>query len=189
MKEHIISYLNTVYPLSAELVADLHILLKPVILGKKEVYHVAGQVCNSMSFVVKGFLRSYYINDAGEQITNWFMKEGDVITLVKSFYQRRASEEYLAAIEPSTLLYITYNELKELYRKYPEFNIIGRLLTEKYYVQAEERIQILRHVLAEERYKNLINLFPFIAQRAPVMHIASYLGMNKDTLSRIRRLF
>jgi hypothetical protein len=73
-----------------------------------------------------------------------------------------------------------------LYRKYPEYNIIGRILTEHYYVLSEERLFSLRLHLVEERYKSLLQMHPEIFKRAPLKYIATYLGMTPETLSRLR---
>ncbi len=114
------------------------------------------------------------------------MKEGDVAISVKSFYVRTTSEEYIEAREKSILYYITYDELQEAYLSFPEFNIIGRIVNEKYYILSEERLFGIRNKKAKERYKFLLTYHPEIILRAPPQYIASYLDIDKATLSRLK---
>lgn len=189
MNDLIINFLSNIYPLSEGLMNYLNNHLKEIHLKKKEVFLKSGQVNDKIAFIVKGFLRSYYITDEGIDTSVWFMKEGDVCISVKSFYERIPSEEYIEAQEQSILLYISFEELQDAYHLFPEFNIIGRKLTEKYYALSEERLLGIRNKKAKDRYAFLLNHHPEIAQRALVQHIASYLDIDKHRLSKIRAQF
>ena len=114
------------------------------------------------------------------------MSEGDVIISVKSFYHRTPTQEYIEAIEESTLHYLSYTDLQHIYYNFPEFNLIGRILTERYYVLSEERNYNLRFNSAQERFEILKKNYPEIIKRVPAKYIASYLGITEETLSRIR---
>ncbi len=74
----------------------------------------------------------------------------------------------------------------QLYQQFPEFNYIGRILTENYYIKAEEKANELRVFSATERYQHLIQKYPNIIARVPLGMISSYLGITQSTLSRIR---
>lgn len=74
----------------------------------------------------------------------------------------------------------------QLYQQFPEFNYIGRILTETYYIKAEEKANELRVFSATERYQHLIRKYPNIVARVPLGMISSYLGITQSTLSRIR---
>ena len=114
------------------------------------------------------------------------MKENDVFISVNSFFNRQPSQEYIETIEESTLCYIHYDELQKMYKDFIEFNVIGRVLTEKYYILCEERLQSIRKQKSEERYQFLLSYHSQILQRAPLKYVASYLGISLETLSRIR---
>ena len=114
------------------------------------------------------------------------MRENDFIISIVSFYSRQPAQEYIELLEDCILWSITYDQLQQLYRDFPEFNAIGRLLTEKYYVLSERRTQNLRMQTAPERYKQLVTDFPAIFQRVPLKYIASHLGISPETLSRLR---
>jgi CRP-like cAMP-binding protein len=103
-----------------------------------------------------------------------------------SFVSQKASYENIQAIEPATLYAITFDDLQKLYKNYPTFDKIGRLLTEQYYVALEERIMSLQFQTAIERYQSLMQNENYLLQRVSLGMIASYLGISQETLSRIR---
>lgn len=114
------------------------------------------------------------------------MKEGDVIVSVESFFSQTESYESIHALEDCRLHSLSYRDLQEAYQNYPEFNFIGRLLTEKYYRLSEERLYSIRMQRGLEKYKSLIEHHPQLIQRVPSKYLASYLGLTEETLSRIR---
>lgn len=186
MQENLILYLDSIHPLSPAIKTWLHENLKVKNLHKKDIFLHPGEICSNISFIIKGLLRSYYISYEGTDTTVWFMKETDVCISVKSFFERVPGSEYIEALEESLLLYITYDELQEAYRMFPEFNVLGRMLTEKYYILSEERLLGLRNQRARDRYAFLIRHHPEIILRAASQHIASYLDIDKATLSRLK---
>ena len=147
-----------------------------------------GQICKKACLVLKGLARSYYIID-GRDITSRFMDEGFIITSWISYYTQQPGNEFIEAIEETTLASIDYAEIQQLYVDFPEFNIIGRKQAEFGFYLAEQRTQILRKHTAEEKYKFFLNNHPTLLQRVPLKHIATYLGMNEETLSRVRTKF
>jgi CRP/FNR family transcriptional regulator, anaerobic regulatory protein len=186
MKENVIGFLNSIHPLSEGLQQQLLQLLKEVKLKKKEIYLREGTVSDKISFVISGLLRSYTVNHEGEETSCWFMKEGDVTISVRSFFERTPSNEFIEALEPCTLLYITYDELEMLYAQYPEFNVVGRLIVQKYYVLSEERLAGIRNLKANERYAFLLKTHPEFIQRVPVIYLASYLDLDKRSINRLK---
>jgi DNA-directed RNA polymerase specialized sigma54-like protein len=79
-----------------------------------------------------------------------------------------------------------YRSIQKLFAELPESNIIGRKETEHAYYLSELRTQMLRKHTAEEKYKYFLDNHPQLMTRVPLKHIASYLGMNEETLSRVR---
>lgn len=114
------------------------------------------------------------------------MKENDIVISVKSFFCREPSHESIQAIEDTICYSVSFDELNDLYKRFPLLNLNGRLLTTHYYILSEERLYIIRKQKAFDRYKYLIEKHPEILFRAPIKYIASYLGINTETLSRIR---
>lgn len=183
--EIVLQFLNSVHPLSAQLTGMLHKSLKTKELSKKAYLLRAGHICRHIYFIEKGLLRCFY--DKGEQeVCSWFMKEGDVIMSVESFYQQKSSYESIQAIEDCRLYYIDYSELQNLYRTFPEFNYVGRVLTEKYYSLSEQRLYSMRMQRSQERYDYLLEHHPELVLRVPAKHLASYLGITEVTMSKVR---
>jgi CRP-like cAMP-binding protein len=183
--ERIFHQLSESMHLSAELKNDLAsgICVKKALKG--EVLVKEGRVCDHLFFIEKGALRGFHYHN-GKEITSWFGFEDDFATSTYSFVSRKPGYEIVEAIENSTLYFITYEDLDAIYRKHPEFNYVGRLLTEKYYVDLMERTLCLQFQSAKENYEQLVLNRPHILQRVTLGHIASYLGISQETLSRIR---
>lgn len=183
--EELLFYLESIHPMSDELKQHLTNVLKVRVLAKKDFLLKAGHVSNEICFIAEGLLRCFYDKD-GQEVSSWFMKKGDVIVSVESFFGQKESYEAIQALENSVIFYITYDELQTLYRLYPEFNFIGRVLLEKYYTLSEQRLYSLRMQRAQERYAYLLEHHPDLVLRVPAKYLASYLGIQEETLSRIR---
>lgn len=183
--DKLLALINTLQPLSAGLQARLTQTLRRDAWPRKHWLLQPGQVSDRLYFIEQGVIRGYYLKDDRE-VTSWFMREGDFIISIVSFYLRQPAREYIELLEDSVVWSITYTQLQQLYRDYPEFNTVGRLLTEKYYMLSELRSQNLRMQTAPERYDQLLVDFPDIFRRVPLKYIASHLGISPETLSRLR---
>ncbi len=184
----IVSLFRTIYTdVSDELISDIESSSELIHLPKKEAILSVGQVCRSIYFIVDGAVRSYYMDKDGNEITSWLLFESELAISVYSFFSQQPSFEALQTLENTVLLKVNYSTLSELYHKHLEFNFIGRFLTEQYYIRSEAKANALRMLSAKERYLNLLKTRPDIIMRVPLGHLASYLGMNNATLSRIRR--
>lgn len=181
----LINILNSIHPLSYGLKEHLATVLEEKTIAKKGYLLKAGQVCTTICFIKKGLVRCFYNKDNTE-VSNWFMKEGDVIISVESFFKQLPSYESIQVLEDCVMYYISYNELQFMYKNFVEFNFIGRVLTEKYYSLCEQRLFSLRMQRASERYQYLIEHYPELIERVPSKYIASYLSISEGTLSRIR---
>ena len=183
--ESLLQYLHSIFPLSPPLYEHLINILKTKEVRKKEYLLRTGKVCKNIFFIEKGIFRCFYLNGEKE-VCSWFMKEGDVIASVKSFYEQIPSYESIQALEDCIVHYISYDEIQNIYNTYLEFNFIARVLTEKYYALSDERLYSTKMKQAAERYKYLMGHHPEIILRVPSTHIASYLGISLETLSRIK---
>jgi CRP/FNR family transcriptional regulator, anaerobic regulatory protein len=154
-------------------------------IGRRELLLKAGQVDREIYFIRKGLLRCYYLKDEKE-VSSWFMKEGDTIVSIESFYDQVESYENIQALEDSELYYIRFEELEEIYHQFPDFNFIGRELTVKYLKLWAQQLYGIRMLSAEERYLYLREKQPEILLRVPSKYLASYLDINEITLSKIR---
>jgi CRP-like cAMP-binding protein len=183
--EQLFQFLESIQPMSDALREHLSKILKFKELGRKEMLLKAGHICRQICFVESGLLRCFYIKGETE-ICSWFMKEGDVLISIESYYDQKPSYESIQALEDSVLYYIDYSELQFIYREFPEFNFIGRVLTEKYHKRWAQQLFGLRMQQAPERYKWLLANFPDLILRTPAKYLASYLGITEVTLSNIK---
>jgi len=152
---------------------------------KKTILLKDGDVNNEACMVINGLVRSYYMNE-GKDITSRLMDEGFIITSWISFYTRHPGNEFLETLEESTLACVHYNDIQKLYEEFPEFNIIGRKQVEYSFYMSELRTRMLRKNTAEEKYKFFLENHSNLIHRVSLKHIATYLGMNEETLSRVR---
>jgi len=106
---------------------------------------------------------------------------------VESFLLQKQSHESIQALEDCVLYYISYEELQRLYRDYPELNNIGRILTERCYVSAVQRITAMWMQKANDRFVWLAKQAPDLSQRVPAKYLASYMGITEGMLSNIKR--
>jgi CRP/FNR family transcriptional regulator, anaerobic regulatory protein len=181
----LLQYLENIHPLTDGLRDELHRIVTAAKIKKKGYLLKSGRVCNNIYFIEEGLLRCYYIKNQTE-VCSWFMKEGDIAISIKSFFEQTSSYENIQALEDTLVYYISYDDLQLIYRQYPEFNFIGRVLTERYYTLSEQRLFGMRLQRSSERYQYLIQQSPDLIKRVPAIYIASLLGITLETLSRIK---
>lgn len=187
MFDPIFTVISQFITISPELRSDLNSKLKSATYPKRKHLLKQGQVSNHLYFVTKGLLRAYCINDVGDEVNSWFMKENDFLISVISFYSRLPSQEAIEVLEDCEVIFIHYDDLMELYSKHTAFNTVGRILTERYYFQSELRLSFMRGQNAAYRYNMLLQNYPELIKRVPGKYIASYLGMSIYTLSRAKK--
>ncbi|MCE3227156.1 MAG: cyclic nucleotide-binding protein [Bacteroidetes bacterium] len=159
---------------------------KPVSLEKGEVFLKAGEICTKAAFISSGILRTFYYNEKDEEITYCFCEAGKFSTAFQSFIEQTPSKLSIQALVPSELFVIEYADLQTLYQNFPEWQQTGRILVEREFLQLEKYASSLNLETAKEKYLRLAEQQPLVIQFAPVQYIASYLGVSRETLSRIR---
>jgi CRP-like cAMP-binding protein len=144
-----------------------------------------GKVCSYLYYVNSGMIGGYYLS-GNKEVCNWIASENDFATAYYSFISNQPSHETIECFEDCTLQALSYSKLNEMYELFPESERAGRLILEEYYSRLEERLISIQFKSARERYETLRNIKPEIIKRAPLGRIATYLGMEQETLSRIR---
>ncbi len=148
----------------------------------------SGVVCDTLYFIEKGVARSYYYNAEGKDITAWFFNEGGFMTSVESFFQQKASAYHIELLEDSILYCISKVDLELLFEKYHRMERFGRKLVIKLLGDMMGKLNAIQFQTAKERYHFMIHEYPNLYYRVPLGHIASYLGITQETLSRIRAI-
>lgn len=159
----------------------------PLTVKANEFFLKEGEVCNFIGFVIKGLLRSYIYDDEANEITSDFFPENTLIISFDSFNNRVPSKENIKAIEDSELMVISYEKQKELYDKIPAWNLICRDLADFKSREMIERANRFQIMSATERYHTFCDEHPDLLQRTTLGNIASYIGVDIATLSRIRK--
>lgn len=159
----------------------------PKHLRKDQYLIQEGEPARFLGFVTAGLLRSYSIDKKGEEHIIQFAPETWWITDLYSFLAGDNATLFIDALEDSDVLLIDAESYERLCTTIPEFERYFRILLQNNYVATHRRILASISLSAEERYLQLLENYPTIAQRVALRHIASYLGITPEALSRIRR--
>jgi len=162
-------------------------LFIPKKLRKRQYILQQDDVCKNLIFVEKGLLRSYSVDEKGNEHILQFAPEGWWIADLFSFFTGENSAYNIDAIEDSELLLITNPAIEQLYERVPKFERYFRILTQNNMVAMQKRLTSELSSSAEEKYLKLISAYPNIVARVPQHMIASFLGLTPETLSRIRK--
>lgn len=154
---------------------------------RKKLLLSPGETARRVYFIRSGFLRAYFIDDSGNECTTWFTGKGDLMISVHSFFTQQPANQYIEVLQDCKLQSLTWLELNAYYADFREANLLGRLITQRYFILSEERAILLRTRSPENRYDLLLINHPEIEQQTTQQNIASYLGISRETLSRIRR--
>jgi len=156
-------------------------------LKPKKNYLIAGDIQDSLGFVFQGLLRIFYINNMGEEITITFIKEKLYAADYNAFINQTPSKYYIQTIEPTLLVNISFNLIQESYSKFKSFEKFGRLIAESYLNTRQNRIESFLFENAEQRYIKFISKNKDLLSRISQTHLSSFLGIKRQTLTRIRK--
>lgn len=144
-----------------------------------------GEVCRDLYFIEKGMMRQFYYKD-GRDITEHFSSEGDVVFCIESLFMQRATTLHIETIEPTVVHLLNYAEFKQLCNKSSEINTLYQQIVEQDLILSQRKADSWRFESARERYERFCEEYPEVVRRASIAHIATYLLMTPETLSRVR---
>ncbi len=152
---------------------------------KGEILLKEGQISHNIIIVGKGMLRQFYYKN-GKDLTEHFSYEGCIIICIESTLKQEPTRLMIEALEPSIVYLLPYNKLLMLTEMSWEVNMFYRKILEKSLITSQVKADSWRFETARERYNRLMANQPEVVKRAPLSHIASYLLMTPETLSRVR---
>lgn len=155
-------------------------------IRKKQYLLQEGDVCHYNCFIVKGCLRLYRIGQGGTEHILRFGVEGWWISDQESYNTGNPSKNNIDALENCEVILIDKQQFVPLKAGIPKFSSFIEKLKERSYDASQNRILSNISDTAEERYLNFTTSYPNIVNRVPLHMIASYLGVSRETLSRIR---
>jgi len=152
--------------------------------GQFVVQH--GDVCKYESFVLSGALKTFYLDNDGQEHIVAFAIEKWWTADLGSFITQTPADYNIQCLENTELIQFSYNDLQQLYIELPKMERFFRIIIEKAFVASQRRIVKNLSLTAKERYLKFREQYPQIEQRVPQYMIASYLGFTKEFLSSIR---
>lgn len=162
------------------------VLLVRKTIKKGELLLKAGDVCNHVIFINRGYFRIYHrIGD--QEFTANFAFDGNYVTDYASFVSRQPSADNIVAMEDAEVLLLDYDSLQAAYERYPVWQKFGRMIAEYILIFIVERNRSLLFLTPEERYLKLMKDRPKVIASVPLKYIASYVGVTPEALSRIRK--
>jgi len=154
-------------------------------LRKRQYLLEEGAICNADHFVIKGCLRQYEVDNEGRENVMQFALEDWWIADLYSMLTHTPSLYNIDALEDTEVLVLEYDRQQQLFSEIPAMNIYWRMIMQKAFVTLQRRVLFLQKPL-EERYQDFLAQYAYFEQRIPQHQIASYLGITRESLSRIR---
>jgi CRP-like cAMP-binding protein len=174
--------------MSPELQAYLAQILKKVEFKAGKFALKEGKINNYIFFLESGLVRIFH-HYKNVEVTSWFLKQGEIFISVSSFLLQVPSYENIVALEDCICWGITYEQLEEVCRLFPEFDFHQIRILRRYYARSEERKFKMERQKPLEKYAELAKGDPELLSRVPVKLLASYLGISDRSLSRVRNQY
>lgn len=187
MKAQIKAYFNRYVTFSDAEIDMVYAQLKQQTFKKKEFLLKENDVCKYNFFILKGVIRTYYIDDRGNEKITQFAIDNWWVTNMESFINKTPSLQYLQAVEDTIVLYISKDTLETLYKSLPKLERLFRIITENMLIANLRKTDVFFQMKRKERYTGFIKQLPHFAQRVPQYMIASYLEMTPEYLSDLRK--
>jgi CRP/FNR family transcriptional regulator len=156
-------------------------------LNKKDFFLQSGKVQKALGFIVHGLVRSSFVDNDGNEITVGFYAENDYATHYPAFVTQQPSKYSIQCLEPTMMVCISYEDLQWIYENLPGFEKYGRLVAEEVLKRQQSRIESFIFQTAEERYIDFIKHHSDLFNRISISHLCSFLGIERQSLTRIRQ--
>ncbi len=183
---HIRDYLALNYQIPPNELEEIVASFRRIQLQKKAFFLRAGDVCHEIAFISSGVMRNYAVDEKGQESVKYMTSDGDFNTVYQYFLNQKSCPENIQAVTDCELFVINREAFYRLKSQSPAFSQIIDELVLSGLSCKEERLHSYMKDDARQRYYNLIQSQPRVVQYSPASYIASYLGISRETLSRIR---
>ena len=146
-----------------------------------------GKISNEIGFIDSGVVRTYTVNEAGEEVTRYFFRENQFIVDLESYYSRKPTTYPLQAVIASRIICVKRQDWEKLTEKIPQLFILTKSLSEALLLNKLKDNDFLNFGTATDKYREFIKRYPDLALYVPQQYIASYLKITPQSLSRIRK--
>jgi len=187
MNEQIKKHFSRYVEFNETEIAEIFSKLTQKVFDKKDYLLKEGQICKNNYFLTSGLVRSFYIDNKGNEKITQFALENWWVTNMESYIKSIPSYSSIQAIEKTTVLIIDKIELEKLFITIPKLERYFRMITENMLIAIQRRNDIYLQMKSKDRYDDLIQNFPVFAQRVPQYMIASYLEITPEYLSVLRK--
>lgn len=161
--------------------------LLPARIERGTLLHRSGTVCRDLFIVHEGVCRSFYYR-GGLDVTSHFTVDYGIISAIDSLLTRAPSKYSIEVLEDARVSRISIEGYEKFLLTNPQHERSARQLTQAIYLELADRVESILFHRAEERYRALTTRHPDIVNRVNLGHIASFLGISPETLSRIRKI-
>lgn len=144
------------------------------------------KICNEIGLISQGCFRNYYLSD-GKEINTNFAFENGFVTDYDSFLQGKPSRYFIQALEDAEIVTFNLSALQNAYNQSQNWERFGRMIAEQSYRLTTQRVESFLFLDGEQRYLDLLKNQPHIFDRIPLYHIASYLGLERESLIHLRK--
>jgi len=182
-----IEHLKNIAPLHKDDVDAIVAMSSVKTLKANNLWFHTEMIAQHVAFVYKGYLRKYFIADGSEK-TDYFYFENSFTGDMPSILEQKPCRSYNIAMEETTLVTLPYAQLNDLASKSHNAEHLLRTFAEQGFIHYYNKASDFLLLSPKERYEKLIHEFPQILKKATQYHIASYLGITPQHLSRIRHL-
>ena len=184
--QEIFKFLSAIRPLTNECIADILKVVKFQKIKNGDVILKIGEINERLYFITKGALHCFYYVEE-KPVSDWFFFENETVVSIGSFYDQLPSHACIVPLEDSELYYITHSDYEYLKSTHPEFCYIASKLLERYLVLFHEHSLFIRMTPALKRYQLILEKRAELVARVPVAALATWLDMEPETLSRMRK--
>jgi CRP/FNR family cyclic AMP-dependent transcriptional regulator len=186
MFDSIHQYISRCAALSPEEFDQLDSLMEHKMVAKKTIMLHEGEVCKFEAYIIKGCIRTYYINEKGAEVTLQFAVEDWWVSDIASFHDHKPSSMFIETLEDCELLTLNPQTKETLLSKVPKLERVFRLMVQRNLSVLQGRLFTTIATSAKDKYLDFIRRYPGIPQRVAQHYIASYLGISPEFLSKIR---